>query len=339
MEKKEALRLTESAIMLAFAVVLSMVKIVDLPYGGSITAFSMLPVLLIAYRYGTRWGMFTALAYSLLQLLLGLKNLTYATSATAAVAIILLDYVLAFLALGLGGVFRGRLRTQGAALTAGTLLACALRYICHVLSGCTVWAGLSIPDAQALVYSLAYNATYMAPETLITIAGALYLSRVLDFGGEAIARTAPQAKTPDLAVLCSGIAKAALTAAAVVDMAHIFSRLQNPKTGEFDITGLADANGVLLVIVTVAGIALFVLFRALAARVPADSPVKLSGLFRALPFGGVAAAAVFDVVFIVRTATVGAFAGAKVVQAVLLSLCVLAAAVLAVIHDRARHHA
>ncbi len=339
MEKKSALRLTESAIMLAFAVVLSMVKIVDLPYGGSVTAFSMLPILLIAYRYGTRWGMFTALAYSLLQLLLGLKNLTYATSAAAVVMIVLFDYVIAFVVLGLGGVFRGKLHSQGAALTAGTLLACVLRYICHVISGCTVWAGLSIPDSQALLYSLAYNATYMVPETLITIAGALYLSRVLDFGSETITRTAPQAKAPDLAVLYSGIAKAALTVAAVLDVAHIFSLLQNAETGEFDITGLANANWVMLLIATVAGIALFVLFRALAAHVPADSTVTLTGLFRALPFVGVAAAAVFDVIFIVRTASAGEVSGAKVVQMVLLTVCVLVAAALAVAHDRARRRA
>ena len=55
-----AVRLTESAIMLAFATVLSLVKIVDLPYGGSITACSMLPILIIAYRYGTGWGLFCA---------------------------------------------------------------------------------------------------------------------------------------------------------------------------------------------------------------------------------------------------------------------------------------
>ncbi len=175
--KKRALRLTESAIMLAFATILSMVKLVDLPYGGSITAFSMLPILLIAYRYGTGWGLFTAFAHSLLQLLLGMNALSYATSAGAAVAIILLDYVVAFLVLGLGGIFRGKLRSQGAALAAGAILTGALRYICHVISGCTVWAGLSIPDSHALLYSLAYNATYMVPEILITVVGAVYLRR------------------------------------------------------------------------------------------------------------------------------------------------------------------
>ena len=52
--------------MLAFATVLSLIKIVDMPFGGSVTACSMLPILIIAYRYGTKWGLFTAFAASLL---------------------------------------------------------------------------------------------------------------------------------------------------------------------------------------------------------------------------------------------------------------------------------
>lgn len=337
MEKKRALRLTESAIMLAFATILSMVKLVDLPYGGSITAFSMLPILLIAYRYGTGWGLFTAFAHSLLQLLLGMNDLSYATSAGAAVAIILLDYVVAFLVLGLGGIFRGKLRSQGAALAGGAILTGALRYICHVISGCTVWAGLSIPDSHALLYSLAYNATYMVPEILITVVGAVYLSKVLDFSSETITRTAPQAKAPDLAVLWSGIGKAALAVAVIFDILHVFASIQGEEG--FDITGIAQANWPLLAIVTAVGALLFFLFGWLASRVPADSPVKLKGLFRALPFVGVAAAAVFDVVFIVLTVQGGELSSDSWVQMILLTVCVLAAAFFALFHDRTKRQA
>ena len=105
-------------------------------------------------------SLITGFAGSLIQLLMGLKNLSYATSALAAVAIILLDYVFAFTVTGLGGLFRGRMK-QIPALISGTALACLLRYTFHVIAGCTVWAGLSIPDSQALLYSLAYNAIYI----------------------------------------------------------------------------------------------------------------------------------------------------------------------------------
>lgn len=72
----------------------------------------------------------------------------------------------------------------------GAVLCGVLRYICHVISGCTVWAGLSIPTQAALLYSLAYNATYMVPETLVTVLGAWYLSRVLDVRGDRPTRAA-----------------------------------------------------------------------------------------------------------------------------------------------------
>ena len=91
MKSNKSILLAESGIMLAFATILSMIEVIKLPYGGGVTAFSMLPVILIACRRGTVHGLFTALAFSLLQMLLGLNNLSYATSAGAAVAIIVLD--------------------------------------------------------------------------------------------------------------------------------------------------------------------------------------------------------------------------------------------------------
>ncbi len=292
MQTRKSIRLTESAIMLAFATVLSLVKIVDLPYGGSITACSMLPILLIAYRYGTAWGLFTAAAFSLLQIVTGMSSFTYVNTPQAVIAVLVFDYVLAFMALGLGGVFRKSVKDQGAALAAGTLLACAVRYVCHVVVGCTIWAGLSIPTSGAIVYSLAYNATYMVPETIITILGAVYVSRVLDFRSEFITRCAPQARRPDAAIFFSGLAKALLAAAAAWDVKEIALPLQNAETGDFDITGIANVNWLSVGVATAVGVVLALIFFYAARRVPADSQVSLRGLFNALPFVGVAAAAV-----------------------------------------------
>lgn len=238
--------------MLALATILSIIPLVQLPYGGSITAFSMLPVILIAYRRGWRWGLFTGLAFSLLQLLLGMNNLSYATSYKAAAAIIVLDYLFAFAVLGLGGVFRKIFRSQGAGLTAGVLLVCALRYATHVITGCTVWAGVSIPSADGLLYSLAYNATYMIPETLITVAGAVALSRVLDFRGNTITRAPTRRPLSPAALVCSIVSVVALTAAAVTDVVLVFSKLQN-SDGVFDITLLSTVNWPVFGIVTAAG--------------------------------------------------------------------------------------
>ncbi len=202
---KTTVRLTESAVMLSAAFVLSLIPVVQMPFGGSVTLASMLPILIIGFRHGTPWGLVVGFAGSLLQLLTGLNNLSYATSAWAAVAIVLLDYVIAFTVLGLGGIFRRFTRSQNTALVSGALLCCALRYVCHVISGCTVWAGVSIPDTQGLLYSLSYNAAYMIPEAIITVAAALALTVSLDLTGEQPRRAAVTKGKPVvlIAALCA----------------------------------------------------------------------------------------------------------------------------------------
>ena len=240
MKKNSVVRLTESGILLAFAIVLSFVKLVDLPFGGSITACSMLPIALIAYRHGTAWGLLSAFAFSLVQLLDGMKNLQFATSVWAVLAIILLDYIIAFVVLGLCGVFRKVIPHQGGALTAGLLLACFVRYLCHVISGCTVWAGISIPTVDGLLFSMAYNATYMIPETLICIIGAVYVSRLLDFRGESLTRTVVQRRLTPVGAGLSAATLLGAAAGAVTLVAHVFATIQG-ESG-FDITQLAHLS-------------------------------------------------------------------------------------------------
>ena len=254
-KQQKMLRLVESGLMLSIATVLSMVKVLDLPYGGSITAFSALPILLVAYRHGVWQGLVTAFAHALIQLLLGGSALSYATSAKAAVAIVVLDYLLAFTVLGLGGLFRRKCDSQGVALVLGALLTGALRYTLHTIAGCTVWAGLSIPDSAALVYSLAYNATYMIPETVVTALGAWYLSKAVDLREEMPTRAKQSAKSSSFTL--SIIGKAALLAAAVWDVVEIFRPLQDGDSGEFVIANLALVNWGLVGIVTAAGLAVW----------------------------------------------------------------------------------
>lgn len=252
-KNRSVLRLVESALLLAVATVLSMIKLIDLPYGGSVTACSALPVLLIGYRHGTGYGLFSGAVYALIQLLLGLNTLSYCPTPSAVVAVILLDYVLAFVVLGLGGVFRREGRSQAQALVAAALLVCALRYVFHVISGCTVWVGLSIPTEAALLYSLAYNATYMLPETLVTALGAWYLSRVLDVGSERLSRVTA-ATVSGKEYVCSLIAKGAFTLTAIADIMLIFRHLQDAETGEFVITGLTQVSWPTVGIVTAVGV-------------------------------------------------------------------------------------
>ena len=144
------LKLCESAIMIALATILSMLKLVDLPFGGSITFASMLPILLIAYRHGTSWGLLTATVHGIMQFALGASVLHYVSGWKSVTAVILFDYVLAFALIGLGGLFR-KIKNQSAALVTGAFFACIMRFLCHFISGVTVWRDLSIPGDEAVI--------------------------------------------------------------------------------------------------------------------------------------------------------------------------------------------
>ncbi len=258
-------KLTESAVMLALSVVLSYLKLIDLPYGGSITLCSMLPTLLIAYRHGVGFGLLTGLANGLLQLLMGMNNLSYATSAMAAAAIIMLDYILAFSVTGFGGMFKKTFKSQKTALSAGVGFVCFLRYIFHVISGCTVWAGLSIPTNQAFIYSVVYNATYMLPELIIAVAGAFYLGNVIDFSGDNL-KVVQSQKASGQSKIFKIIGGGGGLLAFIADIVLIAPKLQNAETGEFDITGIFAVNFTAVLIVTVIGIVWSLLFYILSKK-------------------------------------------------------------------------
>lgn len=253
-----AVRITESAIMVALATILSFLKLVDLPYGGSITLASMLPILLIAYRHGTGWGLLTGFVHGVVQFVLGTSVLSYVTGALSVAAVIVFDYFLAFAVIGFGGIFRKTIKQQNVSLACGAILAALLRYICHVISGCTVWAGLSIPTAGALAYSFIYNATYMLPEALVLAFAAYYIGSSLDFGSPRLRAIAKDNKVaaPFVARLISG---ALLCGAGIYDVSAVFSTLQNAETGEFDITGIVNTNWIAVAIVTAVAVLAFII--------------------------------------------------------------------------------
>ncbi len=254
MQSNTTRKLVESALMIALATVLSCAKLVDLPYGGSITFASMLPIIILSYRNGLGWGFGSAAVFAVIQQLFGLNNLSYMTGVPAIVTLILLDYIVAFTVLGLAGVFRKCIRGQSAALVVGTVVACVVRYGCHVISGATVWAGLSIPTTAALGYSFIYNATYMLPETIITVFAAYYLGSVIDFREEQLThiRREKKGRAP---VWLSVYATLLIFAGLVYDVAAVFSKLQDPESGEFSITTMVESRiwiPVLIVTVVIA---------------------------------------------------------------------------------------
>lgn len=258
MSQNKTKSLVECAIMIALATVLSMIKLAELPYGGSITIASMLPIAIIAYRRGMGWGLGSAFVYGVVQQLLGLNSLSYVTTWQSIVAVILLDYIVAFTVIGFAGIFRNKIENQALGLTLGCVFVSILRYICHVISGATVWAGLSIPTQAALSYSFVYNATYMLPECIILAVTAAYIGSVIDFREEKLKRVVKgdtKASSPAISIVAGLVAAGAV----IYDAVEVFSHLQNAETGEFDITGLAGANWTAFIAVTVSAVVVTVL--------------------------------------------------------------------------------
>jgi len=246
MQKLRAL--SESALMIALATVLSFIKIIDMPYGGAVTLASSLPVALIAYRYGTAHGLFAAAVYGGIQQVLGLSMLSWATSWQSVVAIVLLDYIVAFSVIGLAGVFRLPVKNQTASVTLGCFAVSVLRYACHVISGATVWAGLSIPTQAALAFSFAYNATYMIPETIILLVCAVYIASNIDFRTSRPTRIRNQRHAVRHAWI-SPTAGLIAVLAVIADTVLIFRNIQD-ENGGFAIESLAGVNWTLVIAIT-----------------------------------------------------------------------------------------
>ena len=188
-------KLVTTAMLIAVATVLSIFQPFQLPFGGGITIASMMPLILLAFCYGTSWGLFSAFLFSLLQLLLGAKTVAAfflpgdsQMILWHALLICFLDYILAYSVLGLGGLFKNKIKNSTVSITIGTVFALSLRYIVHIVSGAVFfgsWAewffsqdgfyafGSAILEtfsgfSLALIYSVIYNGTYMIPEIIIT---------------------------------------------------------------------------------------------------------------------------------------------------------------------------
>ena len=181
MKNSRVRMLTECAVLLALAVALSYVKFFTLPFDGSITLLSMLPIAIAAIRFGIGQGLCVAFAYSWFQILQGG---VFAWGLTPAMLIgsLLLDYIVAFTVLGLAGLFRrhGLLGAVG-----GVALACALRFLSHFLAGVVLWANFEefVAFGQEWIgrpwlYSLCYNGVYMLPETVFTVIGTYFVLRM-----------------------------------------------------------------------------------------------------------------------------------------------------------------
>ena len=195
---------------LALAIVLELISkaiIPEMPFGGQVTLVAMLPVVLISYRYGVKWGFVSGFCYALLEMALGAKTVSAAfqpgyfgddTMIFKAILMCLLDYLLAYTMMGLGGIFRDKIKNPGTSLMCGSLVALGARYLSHILSGYLLFSGWAdwfftqdgfpawgaklveslSPTALGWVYSIVYNGFYMVPELILTAIAAQLIARI-----------------------------------------------------------------------------------------------------------------------------------------------------------------
>ena len=164
MQKRSFVRaLVEGAMLVAVAQVLSMIKLWEMPWGGSVV-LAMVPIILYAVRWGLREGLIAAFVFGVLQFM-------FDGGFAIGWQSILGDYLVAFTALGLAGLVSGK---KGGILT-GTLIGGFARFLVHYVVGATVWAEYMPEEFFGMTmhspwfYSLLYNLAYMLPNIVITL--------------------------------------------------------------------------------------------------------------------------------------------------------------------------
>ena len=150
--------LAEMVVFIALANVLYLISkfylpFLRLPQGGSITIASMVPLLWFALRRGLRWGVEAGIVYGLVHMVIS-GGIYYPTQ-------IILDYPLAFGALGLAGAFQ-----KHPVVGVGAGMLC--RFICHFISGVVFFGQYAWKGWNVIAYSAAYNATYLVPEFIVS---------------------------------------------------------------------------------------------------------------------------------------------------------------------------
>ena len=177
--------LAESAVMIALSIALFAVSdAIPWPflYGGGFSLFGQVPIIIVSYRHGLKNGLIASTALALFEMLMGFKNFSYVNGIVAWLIVAFADYLVAFGCLGFGGIFKRKFKNQTAELVTGGIVVCFIRFICHFISGVTIWAGYTPENMLVGVYSFLYNGSYMLIETIITVVGLIAVSAAFNLG-------------------------------------------------------------------------------------------------------------------------------------------------------------
>ncbi len=163
--------LAEIAIFLALATTLEVVfKVIPgQPQGGSVS-LSMLPIFILTYRHGLRVGLFSGAVFGLLNLMVGGLVLWHWAS-------LYLDYIFAFMVIGLAALVFERDKDNPVYFGIGILVGGLARFFMHFLSGVVLFGEFAPEGQNVWVYSFIYNMTYMAPTIALLLITGLLLYR------------------------------------------------------------------------------------------------------------------------------------------------------------------
>ncbi len=209
---KNTKRLSTCSVLVALATALAIVSMLiplQLPFGGSVTLASMLPIAVAAYMFGIKWGIGSAFVFSMIQMILGGKTVAAFFMPGdsqmvwfKAVLVCLIDYIIAYTVVGFAGMFAKKIKNAPLSLCLGSVVAVSMRYVCHIISGAIffgTWAEGFFADwgpfagtafgawvmenlggnNLAWFYSVVYNGLYMIPEIILTGVGGFVVARVL----------------------------------------------------------------------------------------------------------------------------------------------------------------
>ena len=140
------------SLMLALTILLQQIRLYHFPQGGSVTLGSMLPIILLTFRYGAPVGMFAGFVFGLINIILDPFILHPIQ--------VLFDYPLPWMAAGLAAIFKQN-------FIASTILVFAGKFICHVISGVVFFASYAPEGTSPIIYSLTVNASMIIPECII----------------------------------------------------------------------------------------------------------------------------------------------------------------------------
>ena len=168
-------KLVFSVLMLALSTVLSFIVMYKTNAGASVTAFSLLPIILVAYIYGVKWGLLTGTVYGLIRLALDFETLG-GLSTEALIGVIALNFILAYAVTAFGGAFKKVLKNHGAAFPCGALLCYVLSFLCHFISDAVFIGDISGNPASAVREAFSSNVATMGVEIVVLIIAAAILA-------------------------------------------------------------------------------------------------------------------------------------------------------------------